>query len=1137
MADPFEILGLEKGASQEDVRKAYTKLAKEWHPDKNTTDTTAKFQELSHAYFTLQDEFLANQNKETNPDSNDFVEVYINTTSVYIHVHEDMIDIWIHECEKMYPNAQKLDRGNNGIQLRVDHGMHDIAGSLSITIYRSTSALHIQGTSAFLWLEEGFPTLKTASEKNVNPQNWAKPKRRKSNRQRKQLKGSKSCPFCAEIDNSQMLRCKDCETWIHHECTRLPKESIQKKIFTTEEFRCPACTPLEVSKEPISLSTEPHFGSSQTESYKEHEKSATQDVDVIAQENKLHVGPKYAESKMVEPERKETLPETIIGTDHSNIDLKPSAEHNATTLDLLDGHSASHDIDCDTPSHTENKSAMNKVPIGDLKQKFLDKARAITPRKGNSPSKSEVWNKDQANHLALIETNLTKLLYEIKDHVNSEDNNTNLDSITKKVNCLQDSLNKKMKEVLDNQNLLSKKLDDMLIAHESTLKCVVDKVSNLANISHATITVSDATTQTTAEHLHRETQTDGYITAPRGTQCNLTKSAVGSKGNNIVRDNQQTEIEHAQGDTQVKVHGQVDGPQINPAADEAKSYPIERPPLDHMATETPLAGAPISKEGEKAEEPEHPSGGTHTPPVNLVKSTWSSSYDLLIVGNSNTRNLTTDMFYRKLNTHIVTLKNKSIIGATKFMNNIKISSKLVVFHVGVNELSKTSLNNMKTNLKELINTTKAVMNIEAKNIIITSVPHKDQSKILAVNTAFSEVCDRMGCKFTRLELQPHDFVDEVHLNENGIAIFTSAIKATSNKMLNVKSTIDGKPEHKDNTRYFSGAKDVFSNFYPSEIKAMGNIYPTAEHLFHYRRAIMQNNEELADALLQTKSPWEAKSIAKCLQKNKPIDKLIMTEVLMSKANQCQPFVEALEDSRHQQLVEDTKDPFWGKGPDGTGHNTLGKLLMELRDSIQQGDFKAAFDMNDFPPLTGIVKDKRLEKSSSPPHWPKSNRKMDIRSYEPEELPQTQQSYLGSDNLRSARQTGSIQQPQGHLKTPVELQNMNTHTHANNTAASSYPIDSETIQADDVPLLSQSGNIIPPQQGFRHFQQGHIPHPNFSPMQQMPSHNWGPIQPNRPGMGWNWIASPPVQHPFQTSPGAPNPWSMNWIYGPASQMAY
>src|SRR5207248_10988251 len=55
--DYYEILGVKKSASTEDIRKAFRKLARKYHPDVNPGDKKAeeKFKELSEANDVLSD--------------------------------------------------------------------------------------------------------------------------------------------------------------------------------------------------------------------------------------------------------------------------------------------------------------------------------------------------------------------------------------------------------------------------------------------------------------------------------------------------------------------------------------------------------------------------------------------------------------------------------------------------------------------------------------------------------------------------------------------------------------------------------------------------------------------------------------------------------------------------------------------------------------------------------------------------------------------------------------------------------------------------------------------------------------------------------------------------------------------------
>jgi molecular chaperone DnaJ len=55
--DYYEVLGIERSASAEDIKQAYRKLAMQWHPDRNPApEATDRFREIAEAYAVLSDQ-------------------------------------------------------------------------------------------------------------------------------------------------------------------------------------------------------------------------------------------------------------------------------------------------------------------------------------------------------------------------------------------------------------------------------------------------------------------------------------------------------------------------------------------------------------------------------------------------------------------------------------------------------------------------------------------------------------------------------------------------------------------------------------------------------------------------------------------------------------------------------------------------------------------------------------------------------------------------------------------------------------------------------------------------------------------------------------------------------------------------
>lgn len=92
MHDPFVLLGLSRGASAEEVRRAYRRLAMRWHPDRNPTpEAEAQFKRIKAAYELLLDaERLAQWEASQTAHAGTAAESFDDAEAGEICVHLDL---------------------------------------------------------------------------------------------------------------------------------------------------------------------------------------------------------------------------------------------------------------------------------------------------------------------------------------------------------------------------------------------------------------------------------------------------------------------------------------------------------------------------------------------------------------------------------------------------------------------------------------------------------------------------------------------------------------------------------------------------------------------------------------------------------------------------------------------------------------------------------------------------------------------------------------------------------------------------------------------------------------------------------------------------------------------------------------
>ena len=97
--DYYEVLGIEKGCGDGDIKKAYRKMAMKYHPDKNPGNKQAeeKFKEAAEAYSILSDDNISINYQKTGENQRKLIQFYLTLKNEHNMISSVMLQLEMHK--------------------------------------------------------------------------------------------------------------------------------------------------------------------------------------------------------------------------------------------------------------------------------------------------------------------------------------------------------------------------------------------------------------------------------------------------------------------------------------------------------------------------------------------------------------------------------------------------------------------------------------------------------------------------------------------------------------------------------------------------------------------------------------------------------------------------------------------------------------------------------------------------------------------------------------------------------------------------------------------------------------------------------------------------------------------------------
>ena len=108
MSDPYEILGVQRGASEEEIKKAYKRLSRKYHPDANLDNPKAAEEKFKQIQEVIKVRVVAIKVREILMEAKEIHMENGTRLKIFLAILVDIIQMAVGSSNSQQPDMKKI---------------------------------------------------------------------------------------------------------------------------------------------------------------------------------------------------------------------------------------------------------------------------------------------------------------------------------------------------------------------------------------------------------------------------------------------------------------------------------------------------------------------------------------------------------------------------------------------------------------------------------------------------------------------------------------------------------------------------------------------------------------------------------------------------------------------------------------------------------------------------------------------------------------------------------------------------------------------------------------------------------------------------------------------------------------------